>query len=218
MDVEYFKERFKNIESSYLLQRRAHGEELAPNAHIAIEQILSERGETFPPIPQKPIDITIANEPRRGKFAVFGWIAFILLGTAMGRAFEHTLAGTAIALCLTIYYVCVWIRRQMLSKEKRAAEDDARRAENEGLNEMMKCAANGDVKRIVELVAYGVNVNTTTSSGTTALMYAARNGHSTVVQYLLENGADRDIKTDKGSRALDFAKKFNHSAVVSLLS
>jgi hypothetical protein len=45
MNLAYFKERFNNIESAYLLARRANNPELNPYALQAIEQIITERGE-----------------------------------------------------------------------------------------------------------------------------------------------------------------------------
>ncbi len=48
MNLAYFKERFNNTESAYLLARRANNPELNPYALQAIEQIITERGERLP--------------------------------------------------------------------------------------------------------------------------------------------------------------------------
>lgn len=48
MNLAYFKERFHNTESAYLLARRANNPDLNPFARQAIEQIILERGESLP--------------------------------------------------------------------------------------------------------------------------------------------------------------------------
>ena len=48
MNVTYFKDRFKNTESAYLLARRANSPDLNPRALQAIEEIIAERGEVLP--------------------------------------------------------------------------------------------------------------------------------------------------------------------------
>ena len=48
MNITYFKERFKNTESAYLLARRANSPDLNPRALQAIEEIIAERGEVLP--------------------------------------------------------------------------------------------------------------------------------------------------------------------------
>jgi hypothetical protein len=50
MDLSYFKDRFHNTESAYLLARRANNPDLNPFARQAIEQIITERGEQLPPL------------------------------------------------------------------------------------------------------------------------------------------------------------------------
>jgi len=50
MDLSYFKDRFNNTESAYLLARRANNPGLNPFARLAIEQIIAERGEQLPPL------------------------------------------------------------------------------------------------------------------------------------------------------------------------
>ncbi len=50
MDLSYFKDRFNNTESAYLLARRANNPGLNPFARLAIEQIITERGEQLPPL------------------------------------------------------------------------------------------------------------------------------------------------------------------------
>ena len=48
MNLAYFKDRFHNTESAYLLARRENNPDLNPLARQAIEQIITERGEQLP--------------------------------------------------------------------------------------------------------------------------------------------------------------------------
>ena len=48
MNLAYFKDRFSNTESAYLLARRDNNPDLNPFARQAIEQIITERGEPLP--------------------------------------------------------------------------------------------------------------------------------------------------------------------------
>ena len=48
MNLAYFKDRFNNTESDYLLARRANNPGLNPFARQAIEEIIAERGERLP--------------------------------------------------------------------------------------------------------------------------------------------------------------------------
>jgi hypothetical protein len=218
MDVEYFKERFKNTETDYLLQRRAHGSELNPNAHIAIENILTERGESFPPIPLKSIEVVIANDrkPNNG-FKKFGGLIIFAVGLVLAKAFAHTMIGVAFGIAALIYYCVIWLKRQTLSEEDRKKADEEAKAAQDGLTELMKCSADGDIQRVQELIDYGENINTKTLSGSTALMYAARNGHKDIVELLIISGANVKTKTDKGSTASSIAKKNGHDEINKLL-
>ena len=48
MNLAYFRDRFNNTESAYLLARRANNPGLNPFARQAIEEIIAERGERLP--------------------------------------------------------------------------------------------------------------------------------------------------------------------------
>ena len=48
MNLAYFRDRFNNTESAYLLARRANNPGLNPFARQAIEEIITERGERLP--------------------------------------------------------------------------------------------------------------------------------------------------------------------------
>jgi hypothetical protein len=94
---------------------------------------------------------------------------------------------------------------------------DRHRAIQDGLGEIMVCAADGNLERLRELVEFGGDVNARSISGTTALMYAARNNHLAIVEFLLAAGADPELKSDKGSTAADIARKFGYLEIAARL-
>lgn len=79
MNVTYFKERFKNTESAYLLARRANSPDLNPRALQAIEEIIAERGEVLPALVPSAESTTIA-ESKSDRF----WRLTASLGACVG--------------------------------------------------------------------------------------------------------------------------------------
>lgn len=215
-----FKKQFSDLTSEYLLQLRARGDGLSDEAHQAIEEIFTERGERLPAKPKTSIFIANNGAPTSGtgKFSKSATLIILgLLGLVMAKAFAHTWVGVLITVGVVIYFVANWFRRQKLTPAQREREDNEKKAEEEGLTEIMVCAANGNLDRIRELVEYGGDVNTRSLSGTTALMYAARNNHLAIVDFLISAGADPKLKSDKKSTAMDIAKKFGHLEIAARL-
>jgi len=215
-----FVEQFRDLSTEYLLEKRALGPDgLIPEAHSAIEQLLRERQVPIPPMPSRPIAVEASGaEPRRSliaRNAVLAGAALIAVGIAKQLAI--TWAGLAVAAAVGVYLAVDWFRRQRLTDDERAAEDDDRQAVREGLTELMRCSAAGDLARVEELLAYGAPVNATSAIGSTALMYASKNGHEAVVQCLLEAGADTSIRTSKGSTAIELAQRAGHERTAQLL-
>ncbi|MDJ0841628.1 MAG: PQQ-binding-like beta-propeller repeat protein [Acidobacteriota bacterium] len=60
--------------------------------------------------------------------------------------------------------------------------------------DIFEAARSGDLDRIRQLVASGVDVNTRTPYQATALTFAAEKGHKEIVRYLLERGAKPDVE------------------------
>lgn len=215
-----FKKQFSDLTSEYLLQLRARGDGLSDEAHQAIEEIFTERGEHLPAKPKTSIFIAHNGAPTSGTGKFFKSAALItlgLLGLVMAKALAHTWIGVLIAVGVVIYFVANWFRRQKLTPAQREREDNEKKVEEEGLTEIMVCAANGNLDRIRELVEYGGDVNTRSLSGTTALMYAARNNQLAIVDFLITAGADTKLKSDKKSTAMDVAKKFGHLEIAARL-
>jgi hypothetical protein len=233
-EIDDLKKQYLDYDSEFLLEMRARGELLVPEAHHAIEDILRERNERIPPLPSKPIILKredlIAAPPKRadsrpgrvlkGLFV----IAMLAFAIVLGAILAHTALGIVGAVVFGVYFLARAMRREAMSAADRAVED-------EGLTEIMVCAANGDLTRIEELVNYGAEVNVESSKGDTPLMLAARNNHANVVRYLLTAGASPNTVSHSAHQtasdllagrdttartAIDMARSLGHSEVVKV--
>lgn len=82
----------------------------------------------------------------------------------------------------------------------------------------LRAAAVGDIARIKDFLARGMNPNAKDNWHTTALMVAAEKGRLQVVQILLAHGAEVNAKDSfGGTTALMRAQKNNHAEVVKAL-
>ena len=82
---------------------------------------------------------------------------------------------------------------------------------------LMQAAKKGDVARVTDLLAQGVDVNEKGGKGWTALSVAAYRGRGSVVSLLLEKGADIETKNRAGWTPLICAASKGHKDVVELL-
>ena len=83
---------------------------------------------------------------------------------------------------------------------------------------LREAARQGDLERVVELLAQGVPVDAPTRYGATPLFYAADRGHFDVVGLLVERGADVDVQdTFYGSTVLSRALGGNHLEIARYL-
>ena len=101
MNITYFKERFKNTESAYLLARRANSPDLNPRALQAIEEIIAERGEVLPALVPSAESTTIA-ESKSDRFwrltVTFGaWVGVIALLKVFTTGYVQVWAGPLVA-------------------------------------------------------------------------------------------------------------------------
>ncbi len=74
-----------------------------------------------------------------------------------------------------------------------AASHPALAADDPG-DALRRAATVGDLAKVKELLATGVDVNAANAYGGTALAFAADKGHTAVVDFLLERGADANTK------------------------
>lgn len=214
MDLQETYERFS---TDHLLAQRSLGPELAPEAHSVIEQIMISRGVQPPAIPQKavPTDCKVNPSPSRTRIAInltLGLAALFLV-----KCLGHTWLGVLLCLLTCTIEIALWIRRRNMDPEKREADRAARKAETEGLSDLMIAAAKGDIHRVTDLLNYGANPNQQSQIGSTALMYAVKNGHADIVKALLNSGARIDAKTTRGSTVLDLAIQHGHQDITALL-
>ncbi len=214
-----YKANFQNYSSEYLIQKRALGSELADAAHLAIEEIFKERGETLPPRPTKPIDAAKIQRDQERRGVGDKFLGFVVLISAMVVAkMLSKMFGLLIFIFYAIYWVFNWVRRRGLTEEERAHEHEAQQIQEKCLTELMVCAAKGDVQRVQELIDYGADVDRTALNGSTALIYAVRNNQIESVKALLTAGANITIKTDKGDTALRIAQRFGHNEIAEVLA
>lgn len=212
-----FKEQFESYTSEHLIEKRALGDDLADEAHRAIEEIFAERGEYLPPRPSAAIDIKRQKKTNRSWLEISAWIFILLLVNGVSKTLAHTWFGVVFTVCFVAYLVIKWVLRKTLSKEERAAHDEQKRIDDEGLYELMVVAAKGDTKRVEELLNYGADVNVVSVNGATALMYAARNNHVAIAKALINAGANVNAANDKKSTALSIAEKQQHTEMAELL-
>jgi hypothetical protein len=101
MNITYFKERFKNTESAYLLARRANSPDLNPHALQAIEEIIAERGEVLPllaPLDESPMIAESKSDRFWRLTATFGaCIGVIALLKVFTTGFVQVWAGPLVA-------------------------------------------------------------------------------------------------------------------------
>ena len=76
----------------------------------------------------------------------------------------------------------------------------------------------GDINKVKELLALGVNINIQNEEGETALMWALQYANVQLVRELIKSGANVNIKDKYGNTALDYAKDEGHNDIVELLS
>ena len=211
-----YKESFESYASDYLLKKRALGDELDEAAHRAIEEIFTERGESLPPRPSKPVMVN-SGVKSIGIFKVTSLLLIVLVSMVLSKMVAHTWAGLLVIAAVVVYVVFDWFRKRSLTPDQREAEKTQKQADDEGLNELMLASADGNIQRVQDLLNYGVDINATSLSRSTALMYAVRNNHLDVAKALIDAGADINAKSDKKSTALSIANKFGHSEMASYL-
>lgn len=93
-------------------------------------------------------------------------------------------------------------------------------SEADGVTQLMKSAASGDLASVAGLIGQGEVIDACDSQGATALMFAAENGQFTVVDLLLSSGANKELQSSSGFTATQYANAYEserHSKTVKLL-
>ena len=83
--------------------------------------------------------------------------------------------------------------------------------------ELFDAATSGNVQRIGQLLAQGIDVNVSNAERETALHMAAARGQYRAVIYLVKNGAYVSARTIKNWIPLHHATRFNHPNIVNYL-
>jgi len=112
-----------------------------------------------------------------------------------------------------------------VGRDQRSAQRSSRTGGNSSqqVRELMNAAASGDIKKVVELLDKGLNVNITFAhdesefSGMTALMVASLRGYAELVETLIKRGADVNLKRYVGDTALMFAARTDSVKTVDAL-
>jgi Ankyrin repeats (3 copies)/Domain of unknown function (DUF3471) len=91
-------------------------------------------------------------------------------------------------------------------------------AQDDPGDSLRRAASAGDLAKVQELLAAGVDVNAANKYGATALAYASDKGHTEVVKLLLEKGANPNSKdTFYNSTPLNWAVQKGHAEIVRAL-
>lgn len=88
--------------------------------------------------------------------------------------------------------------------------------ESSDVNPLCLAISKGDVEKVKEIIAYGVDVNDATNRGMTPLMYAAIYNQVEIVELLLNKGADISKVDNTGHTALDHARLSKSTAVLEI--
>ena len=83
--------------------------------------------------------------------------------------------------------------------------------------ELLDAAADGDTRRVEELLNKGANIERYARDGWTALTVAAREAHYETVKQLLKRGANVNTKEGGGHTPLFWAREYKRQAVIDLL-
>ena len=107
------------------------------------------------------------------------------------------------------------------TKAQRTSRTSRNRSQQ--VREIMNAAANGDTKKVIQLLDNGLNVNVTFPpdesefSGMTAVMVASLHGYPELVEALIKRGADVNLKRYVGDTALMFAARTGNEKTVNAL-
>jgi len=86
-----------------------------------------------------------------------------------------------------------------------------------GNSTLMQNASNGNLKKVIELIKKGLDINKKNNLGLTPLMSAVKRENAEVIKLLLKHNADIKIKDNKNMTALDYAYESKNNDIIDLL-
>ncbi|RLO13307.1 hypothetical protein DYB28_002063 [Aphanomyces astaci] len=104
-------------------------------------------------------------------------------------------------------------RMKVSAVESEDASDNARKGVPD-METAFSQARNGRLKRLIESVEAGFDVNTEDDKGNTLLLTAAQNVNQKMVEYLILKGSNVNHKNAQGNTALHFAMAYDKEGVV----
>ncbi|MEQ1590797.1 MAG: hypothetical protein ABL892_00260 [Thiobacillaceae bacterium] len=122
MNKDRFKAEYDSYTSEHLLQLRARGDGLVDDAHAAIEEVLTDRGESVPPRPKLAVDTRAQTQPN-GQ-----WIQSLMVGIffmCIAAFLEQVLKGSGLvgglfSLIIAAFFLVRWIKDKRLAPELHA--------------------------------------------------------------------------------------------------
>lgn len=133
----------------------------------------------------------------------------------------YSLAIGAVAFALTYGVLLIWRATQKARTGKAYIAGKKLSSKNigkAGFTELMFASSLGDIQKISELLAKGVDINAQDDQGKTALMFASMNGLLEVVALLVQIGANPNLTTKAGHDASWFAHNQGFDDIVSILT
>ena len=82
----------------------------------------------------------------------------------------------------------------------------------------LQASETGNINKVKELLALGVDINIKDEEGWAALTLASYEGHIEIVRELIKAGANLNIQDEEGWTALDYAKAKGYNDIVEILS
>ena len=84
-------------------------------------------------------------------------------------------------------------------------------------NKLLSAAINGDIRKVKESIANGVNVDARDEKGKTALHWAAQGENVDVVGVLIENGVNVNVKNKNNETAAEMALRCGYHQIAELI-
>ncbi len=118
-----------------------------------------------------------------------------------------------------------WFKKTFMKKSKNKTSNEKETVKSEFADKdieelnylFVQASIVGDIDKLVELIMYGVNINTTNYQGRTALIEVARLGDAKTAEWLIDRGANLNHKDMYDGNALLYATQRGKRDIVTLL-